>query len=78
MGKNVQDLRDDLLAVFDQLKSGEIRSQEAFAHAAVAGKIINSAKVELDYAARRKEQPNIPFLNTGSKSKDEALVHAVK
>jgi hypothetical protein len=31
----------------------------------IAGKMINSAKVQLDYYALRKETPTIKFLETG-------------
>lgn len=60
--KSVTVLRDELAEVFDQLKSGEIKPKEAGELANVAGKMINSAKVQLEYYALRKEVPNIPFL----------------
>jgi hypothetical protein len=60
--KTVRDLRDELAIVFDQLNSGAIKAKDAGELANVAGKMINSAKVQLEYYALRKETPNIPFL----------------
>lgn len=60
--KTVTTLRDELAEVFDQLKSGAIKPKDAGELANVAGKMINSAKVQLEYYALRKETPNIPFL----------------
>lgn len=60
--KTVTTLRDELAEVFDQLKSGTIKPKDAGELANVAGKMINSAKVQLEYYALRKETPNIPFL----------------
>ena len=61
--KTVTQLRDELAVVFDQLNSGEIKAKEAGELANVAGKMINSAKVQLEYHALRKSTPNIPFLD---------------
>lgn len=60
--KNVTTLRDELAEVFDQLKAGAIKPKEAGELANVAGKMINSAKVQLEYYALRKETPVIEFL----------------
>lgn len=60
--KTVRELRDELAIVFDQLNSGAIKAKDAGELANVAGKMINSAKVQLEYYALRKETPNIPFL----------------
>lgn len=61
--KTATQLRDELAEVFDRLKSGEIKPKEAGELANVAGKMINSAKVQLEYHALRKSTPNIPFLD---------------
>jgi len=60
--KSVTQLRDELSDVFDQLMAGDIKPKEAGELANVAGKMINSAKVQLEYYALRKETPNIDFL----------------
>lgn len=60
--KTATELRDELAEVFDQLKAGVIKPKEAGELANVAGKMINSAKVQLEYHALRKSTPDIPFL----------------
>jgi len=60
--KTVTTLRNELAEVFDQLKAGIIKPKEAGELANVAGKMINSAKVQLEYYALRKETPVIKFL----------------
>lgn len=60
--KNVTQLRNELAEVFDQLNAGIIKPKEAGELANVAGKMINSAKVQLEYYALRKETPVIEFL----------------
>lgn len=58
----ITDIRNDLLDVFNKLKSGAMDPKDAFEINNTAGKIISSAKVQLAYAALRGEQPDIPFL----------------
>lgn len=60
--KTVTQLRNELADVFDQLNAGLIKPKEAGELANVAGKMINSAKVQLEYYALRKEIPTIDFL----------------
>jgi hypothetical protein len=60
--KSVTTLRNELADVFDKLNSGLIKPKEAGELANVAGKMINSAKVQLEYYALRKETPTIDFL----------------
>jgi hypothetical protein len=60
--KNVTQLRDELAEVFDLLMVGDIKPKEAGELANVAGKMINSAKVQLEYYTLRKETPTIDFL----------------
>lgn len=62
--KNVEALRAELATVFSGLKAGTIKPGEAAELANVAGKMINSAKVQVEYYALRKEAPQIPFLAT--------------
>ncbi|PTR17470.1 hypothetical protein C8R31_101634 [Nitrosospira sp. Nsp2] len=60
--KNITELRAQLSTLFADLKSGSIDVKIASEMNNTAGKIINSLKVELDYAAQRKEEPSIEFL----------------
>jgi hypothetical protein len=61
--KSVNQLRNELSEIFDDLRSGAIKTKEAGELANVAGKMINSAKVQLEYYALRKEAPTLKFLN---------------
>ena len=62
--KNVDQVRDRLSAIFDQLESGEIDAKKAAEFANLAGKMINSAKVQVEYYALKKELPAISFLDS--------------
>ena len=64
--KNAEELRDELAQTFAQLKSGEIKPSEAAELANLAGKMIGSAKVQVDYYALRKEQPRIEWLESSN------------
>ena len=65
--KNVVDLRDELIAIFQQLKAKEISHADAKELNNSAGKIINSVKIELEYAGLCKVKPSIAFLNVPKK-----------
>lgn len=67
--KNVEELRVRLASVFTDLQAGKIKPGEASELANLAGKMINSAKVQVEYYALRKETPDIGFLAT-TKSQD--------
>lgn len=71
--KNIVDLRNELVAIFEQLKAKEISYADAKELNNSAGKIINSVKVELEYAALRKAKPEIMFLNVGAKARKDVL-----
>jgi len=60
--KNVTELRDQLSQVFTGLRNGEVKHSDAAELANLAGKMINSAKVQLEYYSLRKEAPTINFL----------------
>ena len=60
--KNVEELRTQLAEVFTGLQNGTIKHKDASELANLAGKMINSAKVQVEYYALRKEAPVIPFL----------------
>lgn len=61
--KNIKKLRDELCSVFEDLKTNSIDVKNASEMNNAAGKIINTVKIQLDYAAQRKEKPNISFLD---------------
>ena len=60
--KNCDELRVELAQTFAQLKAGAIKPSEAAELANLAGKMIGSAKVQVEYYALRKEAPTIAFL----------------
>ena len=60
--KNVSELRDQLSQVFADLRGGVVKHTDASELANIAGKMITSAKVQLDYYAQTKQTKNIPFL----------------
>lgn len=62
--KNVTELRDQLSQVFYELRNNTVKHTDAAELANIAGKMINSAKVQLEYYALRKESPTIPFLTS--------------
>jgi hypothetical protein len=61
--KNITELRDQLAEVFTELRNGTAEAKNVSELANLAGKMINSAKVQLEYHALRGDQPNIPFLD---------------
>ena len=60
---NVVELRESLLEVYDKLRDGEMGIREAKEQANVAGKIIQSAKLQVEYNAYMKSQSTIAFLD---------------
>ena len=60
---NVVELRESLLEVYDKLRDGEMGIREAKEQANVAGKIIQSAKLQVEYNAYMKSQAKIAFLD---------------
>ena len=64
--KNVNELRDQLALVFAGLQNGTIPHKDAAELANLAGKMINSAKVQVEYYTLRKEAPEIEFLGCGA------------
>lgn len=75
---NCDELREELAQTFAALKAGEIKPSEAAELANLAGKMIGSAKVQVEYYALRKEAPRIDWLEspnvelTGAKPVGEA------
>ncbi len=62
--KNVEELRNELADVFEKLKAGEMKHKDAAELANLAGKMISSAKVQVEYYALRKESPRIEWLES--------------
>jgi hypothetical protein len=60
--KTITDLRDNLAEVFTSLRNGKSEIEEAEVLANVAGKMITSARTQIEYSLARNEKPNIPFL----------------
>ena len=69
--KNAEELRDELAQTFAQLKAGAIKPSEAAKLANLAGKMISSAKVQVEFYALRKEMPDIKFLMVDEGAKDD-------
>ncbi|MCK1782921.1 hypothetical protein L9Z73_00625 [Pseudomonas sp. TNT11] len=65
--KNAEELRKSLSEVFQKLQAGELKPAEAAELANLGGKMINSAKVQVEYYALRKEAPRIAWLEQDSK-----------
>lgn len=61
--KNITEMREQLVTLFSQLKDGSVDVKIAAEMNNTAGKIINSLRVELDYAEQREEKPEVAFLN---------------
>jgi hypothetical protein len=64
--KNCNELREALSEVFKDLRNKKVKFQDAAEMANIAGKMINSAKVQIYYYALRKETPKISFLDDGN------------
>jgi hypothetical protein len=60
---DIRALRDEIARVFRELKAGSIPPGTVKELNNAAGKIINTIKVELEYASLRKEKPQIRFLD---------------
>ena len=60
--KNIEGLRDVLLENFDKLVSGELKLDEAKEISNMAGKVINTCKVQVQYNEMRKIDKSIVFL----------------
>lgn len=61
--KNCNELRDQLAQVFQELRAGAITVDQASELANVAGKMINSAKVQVAYYELLRTTPHIDFLS---------------
>lgn len=60
--KTINELRDSLLKLYGDIKEANVDVKAAAEMNNTAGKIINSVKVEMEYATLREVKPSIPFL----------------
>ena len=67
--KNIEELRTDLLDVYQWVKADPRRAGQCKEMTNAAGKIIGTLKLELEYSMLRKEAPNIAFLNYSNRNK---------
>jgi hypothetical protein len=59
---NILELRNDLIECYEQLKKGDMSLRDAKERANLAGKIMGSAKLQLEYNVYAKRQKTIKFL----------------
>lgn len=59
---NIQELRKMLCKTLIEVKSGQCDVSQATEVNNAAGKIVQTAKLEMDYAKSRKETPMIEFM----------------
>jgi hypothetical protein len=71
MSNNVNDLREHLFAALKGLKDGTVNIEQAKAMSDVAQVIINSAKVEVDYAKATGATSGTGFLGQLEQLDDE-------
>ena len=64
--KDINDLRDQLLDAYDEVKRDPRRANQVKEMANAAGKILGSLKLQMEYAALRGEEPDIPFMGPTS------------
>ena len=62
MSLTITELREDLLKVYADLRSVVMDSRDAKQINNTAGKIIASAKVQIEYSSLRNEKPDIDFI----------------
>jgi hypothetical protein len=67
--KHISELSTELSALYEGLKNGTIEVKVAAEMNNTAGKIIHAQRVQLEYAALRKEEPDIAFMKTKAKPK---------
>jgi hypothetical protein len=62
--ENVTELRNDLINVYQDLRSGKLGLKEAKQTALVANTIVSTCKVQMDYNEFTKSDSKIPFLES--------------
>ena len=66
--KNIKELRNDLIENYEKMKTNEMRLKTGKELANVAGKILTSIKLELDYNKLIESKKRIKFLEYKDKS----------
>jgi hypothetical protein len=64
---NIKDLTEELADAFRTVRKNPKFAPQAKQMANIAGSILKAQRLQIDYAAARKEQPDIEFLNTQNK-----------
>lgn len=72
----ITDIRNQLIEIFNGLRDGTVDIKAAVEINNTAGKIINTAKVQIAYSALRGEAPYIPFLDTTTGANTKVLAEA--
>jgi hypothetical protein len=62
INNNIEELRDRLWAILDRIEKDPRFVPQAVEMNNTAGKLIQSAKIQLEYHGLRKELPTIDFL----------------
>lgn len=60
--KNIVQLRDDLLRVYEGLRNHKLSTEEVKQAANVSGKVFSSAKIQIEYNKMIGSKDKIPFL----------------
>lgn len=61
--RNIEELREELLDAYEKLSKDPRAVNQVGELANTAGKVIGTCKMQLEYAALRKEKPEIGFLD---------------
>lgn len=64
--KDIHELTDELLEAYEWVKQDPRRVNQVSEMANVAGKILGSLKTQMQYAALKGEEPDIPFMGKTS------------
>ena len=59
---SVTELRSELSDIFSKLKDKKLDHKDAAQFANIAGKMLTSAKIQLEYKVATKSKTEIPFL----------------
>lgn len=63
---DINELRDQLLDAFEMVKTDPRRANQVKEMTNAAGKVLGTIKAQLEYAAMKGEEPEIPFLGKTS------------
>lgn len=73
--KDINELRDELLTAYEWVKSDPRRANQVKEMANTAGKVLGTLKLQLEYAAMKGEEPDIPFMGkTSGKALSDSAV----